>query len=170
MNYANIKYFDVANGPGVRLTLFTSGCTIHCPDCFNKMAWDFNYGEEFTEDTENHIIDTLKSEHYQGLTLLGGEPLDNVKGLLPLVKHFRKEFGDKKNIWCFTGFTYETVMEQKMKQIPELKEFLSYIDVLVDGPFEMDKKDIRLVFRGSSNQRLIDMKATSEQGHIVMLK
>ena len=115
-------------------------------------------------------IETLKSEHYQGLTILGGEPLDNVKGLLPLVKHFRKEFGDKKDIWCFTGFTYQTIIVQKMKQIPELEEFLSYIDVLVDGPFEMDKKDIRLVFRGSSNQRLIDMKATNKQGHIVLLK
>ena len=169
MNFATIKHFDVANGPGIRLTLFVSGCTIHCPDCFNKAAWDFNYGKEFTENDLEYIIDNLRNPMYQGLTLLGGEPLDNVVGLIPLVKRFREEFGTTKDLWCFTGFTYEAIMTQKMESVPNLSEFLSYIDVLVDGPFEMDKKDMMLVFKGSSNQRTIDMQKTLAEGHIVLL-
>ena len=169
MNYANIKYFDVANGPGIRLTLFTSGCTIHCPDCFNKVAWDFNYGQPFTQETEDHIIETIKSPNYQGLTILGGEPLDNVDGLIPLVKRFRTEFGSTKDLWCFTGYTYETIVGQKMNQLPNLNEFLSCIDVLVDGPFEMDKKNMMLVFKGSSNQRTIDVQKTMATGNLTLL-
>jgi len=169
MNFATIKHFDVANGPGIRLSLFVSGCTIHCPDCFNKVAWDFNYGKEFTRNDIEYIIDDLRNPMYQGLSILGGEPLDNVEGLLPLTRRFRKEFGDTKDLWCFSGYTYKTIMTQKMETILNLYEFLSYIDVLVDGPFEMDKKDMMLVFKGSSNQRTIDMRRSLELDKLVLL-
>ncbi len=163
MNYATIKEYDVANGPGVRLSLFVSGCTIHCPECFNKVAWSFDYGEEFTKDIEDKILKTLEQSCYQGLSILGGEPLNprNQDGLLSLVKRFDEKFINK-DIWLFTGYTWEN--------IPGSKEILKYIDVLVDGPFQMDKKDISLVFKGSSNQRTINVKKSLKSGGVVLYK
>ena len=134
MNYAEIKYCDVANGPGVRTSLFVSGCSHHCPGCFNEIAWDFNYGKPFTQDTIDSIIESLKPDYIQGLTLLGGEPFEysNQKGLLPLVRQVR-EVLPQKDIWCFTGFLFDKdIIENMCKKWKETNELLSYIDVLVD--------------------------------------
>lgn len=170
MNYAEIKTFDIANGPGIRLSLFVSGCTHHCPGCFNKEAWDFNYGKPFTEETIDYIIDTLSFGSYNGVTFLGGEPLERVnqQGLLPLAKKIKEVYPDK-NIWCFTGYELERdIMGRMMKEWPETEELLSYIDVLVDGPFIESLKNIRLTFRGSENQRLIKLPETLKTGNIVL--
>ena len=134
MNYAEIKTFDVANGPGIRVSLFVSGCNHRCPGCFNEIAWDFNYGKPFTQDTIDSIIESLKPDYIQGLTLLGGEPFEysNQKGLLPLVRQVR-EVLPQKDIWCFTGFLFDKdIIENMCKKWKETNELLSYIDVLVD--------------------------------------
>lgn len=169
MNYAEIKTYDVANGPGIRVSLFVSGCNHHCKGCFNKEAWDFNYGKPFTEETINFIIDTLSFGAYRGVTFLGGEPLEKVnqQGLLPLAKKIKETYPEK-TIWCFTGFTYEYIMENMYEQWPETEELLSYIDVLVDGPFIEAQKNLTLVFRGSENQRLIKLPETLTSGEIVL--
>lgn len=168
MNYAEIKYFDIANGPGVRTSLFVSGCTHHCEGCFNKMTWDFHYGEEYTVEVENAILESLKPDYITGLTLLGGEPFEHINqiGLLPLVQRVKKEFPNK-TIWCYTGYTLETDLIGRMAKIwPETMKLLSCIDVLVDGEFMLDKKDITLQFRGSSNQRLIQVQEFLKTGEI----
>ena len=170
MNYAEIKTYDVANGPGIRVSLFVSGCSHKCPGCFNEQAQDFNYGKEFTQDTIDYIIDTLSFGAYAGVTLLGGEPLEhtNQKGLLPLVRKIKEVYPDK-TIWCFTGYEFEKdVMAHMYKEWPETKELLSYIDVLVDGPFIESLKNLNLVFRGSENQRLIKVPETLATGKIVL--
>lgn len=169
MNYAEIKTYDVANGPGIRVSLFVSGCNHHCKGCFNKEAWAFDYGKPFTEETIDFIIDTLSFGAYCGVTFLGGEPLEKVnqQGLLPLARKIKETYPDK-NIWCFTGFTYEYIMENMYEQWPETKELLSYIDVLVDGPFIEAQKNLTLVFRGSENQRLIKLPETLKSGEIVL--
>lgn len=157
MNYAEIKYCDVANGPGVRTSLFVSGCSHHCPGCFNEIAWDFNYGKPFTQDTIDSIIESLKPDYIQGLTLLGGEPFEysNQKGLLPLVRQVR-EVLPQKDIWCFTGFLFDKdIIENMCKRWKETNELLSYIDVLVDGRFVEELKNLNLKFKGSENQRTI---------------
>ena len=144
MNYAEIKYCDVANGPGVRTSLFVSGCSHHCPGCFNEIAWDFNYGKPFTQDTIDSIIESLKPDYIQGLTLLGGEPFEysNQKGLLPLVRQVR-EVLPQKDIWCFTGFLFDKdIIENMCKKWKETNELLSYIDVLVDGRFVEELKNL----------------------------
>lgn len=169
MNYAEIKYCDIANGPGVRTSLFVSGCTHHCEGCFNQMTWDFHYGEVFTEEVENQIIESLRPDYIVGLTLLGGEPFEHINqmGLLPLLRRVKKEF-PKKNIWCYTGYTLETDIADRMaKMWPETMEMLSCLDVLVDGKFMLEKKDISLQFRGSSNQRLICVPEFLKTGEIV---
>ena len=169
MNYADIKIADVANGLGVRVSLFVSGCNHHCKGCFNEEAWDFNYGKEFTTDTIEEIIKDLNNPYIAGLSLLGGEPLEyqNQKGLLPLLKKV-KEIYPNKNIWCYTGFTFDRdVMEGMCKKWEETRELLSYIDVIVDGKFEEDKKDLNLRFRGSSNQRIIDVQKSLKEKKIV---
>ena len=146
MNYAEIKYCDVANGPGVRTSLFVSGCSHHCPGCFNEIAWDFNYGKPFTQDTIDSIIESLKPDYIQGLTLLGGEPFEysNQKGLLPLVRQVR-EVLPQKDIWCFTGFLFDKdIIENMCKRWKETNELLSYIDVLVDGRFVEELKNLNL--------------------------
>ncbi len=168
MNYAEIKYCDIANGPGVRTSLFVSGCTHHCEGCFNAMTWDFHYGEEYTKEVEDKIIESLKPDYIVGLTLLGGEPFEHVNqiGLLPLVKRVKEEF-PQKTIWCYTGYTLETDIIGRMAKIwPETMELLSCLDVLVDGEFVLEKKDISLQFRGSSNQRLIKIPEFLESGEI----
>ena len=157
MNYAEIKYCDVANGPGVRTSLFVSGCSHHCPGCFNEIAWDFNYGKPFTQDTIDSIIESLKPDYIQGLTLLGGEPFEysNQKGLLPLVRQVR-EVLPQKDIWCFTGFLFDKdIIENMCKRWKETNELLSYIDVLVDGRFVEELKNLNRKFKGSENQRTI---------------
>ncbi len=169
MNYAEIKTLDVANGPGIRLSLFVSGCNHKCVGCFNELAWDFNYGKPFDESTIDYIIETINSGPYQGMTLLGGEPLEpvNQKGLLPLVRRFKKECPDK-DLWCFSGFTYEYIMENMCGKLEETEELLSYIDVLVDGPFVQEKRNLMLKFRGSENQRLIDLKKTLKENKVIL--
>ena len=159
MNYADIKKADVANGLGVRVSVFVSGCNHHCKNCFNQEAWDFNYGKEFTQKEIDKVIEELDHPYVSGLSLLGGEPLEHInqKGLLPLVKKVKEKFPDK-NIWCYTGFDFEKEVVGKMaKENDTTKELLKYIDVMVDGKFEEDKKDLGLRFRGSSNQRIIDV-------------
>ena len=169
MNYAEIKSCDIANGLGVRVSLFVSGCTHRCPECFNEIAWDFRSGKEFTEETIEHIIELLKPSHIKGLSLLGGEPMEisNQRGLLPLLRRVHQEY-PHKDVWCYSGYVYEDLLDGGKQHIEITDELLSYIDILVDGPFILDKKDIRLKFRGSNNQRIIDMKKTKEKQEIVL--
>ena len=172
MNYADIKRIDVANGDGVRVSVFVSGCNHHCKGCFNECAWDFNYGNKFTEKQEEEVLQDLDHDYISGLTLLGGEPLEpaNQEGLLPLVKKAKEKFPDKK-IWCYTGFDFEKDVVGKMaKQSDTTKELLKYIDVVVDGKFEEDKKDLKLKFRGSSNQRILDVKESLKENKPVEYK
>ncbi|MDO5292254.1 MAG: anaerobic ribonucleoside-triphosphate reductase activating protein [bacterium] len=168
MNYADIKQFDVANGLGVRVSLFVSGCTHHCKGCFNEVAWDFKYGTPFTEETIEQIIAYLKPNHVAGLTILGGEPLEpaNQKGLLPLLRRV-KEVYPKKDIWMFSGYTFDTDIVGRMcNTLEETKEILSLIDILVDGKFEEEKKSLSLRFRGSSNQRIIKVQDSLRSGNV----
>ena len=170
MNYAEIKYCDVANGPGVRTSLFVSGCSHHCPGCFNEIAWDFNYGKPFTQDTIDSIIESLKPDYIQGLTLLGGEPFEysNQKGLLPLVRQVR-EVLPQKDIWCFTGFVFDKdIIENMCKRWKETNELLSYIDVLVDGRFVEELKNLNLKFKGSENQRTILVNESLKSGNVIL--
>lgn len=161
MNYGEIKYNDIANGEGVRTSLFVSGCRHHCKNCFNQMTWDFGYGQPFTEETMTEIIESCEPDWINGLSLLGGEPFEpeNQKVLLPFLIMFRERFPEK-TVWCYTGFTLEEIMGKKDSRAftPISMEMLENIDVLVDGPFVETKKNISLVFRGSSNQRIIDVK------------
>ncbi|MCI9016271.1 MAG: anaerobic ribonucleoside-triphosphate reductase activating protein [Clostridia bacterium] len=169
MNYAKIKECDVANGPGVRVSLFVSGCNHRCKGCFNQVAWDFNYGKEFTQETIDTIIKDLDKDYIEGLTLLGGEPLEkaNQKGLVDLVKQVREKLPNK-SIWCYTGFDFEKDVMGKMYQTwEETKELISDIDVIVDGKFELEKKNPSLKFRGSENQRLIDVKKSIANNKII---
>lgn len=169
MNYADIKKIDVANGEGVRVSVFVSGCNHHCKGCFNQCAWDFNYGKKFTEKEEQQIIDYMNHDYISGLSLLGGEPLEpkNQEGLLPLVKKVKEKFPNK-NIWCYTGFDFEKDVVGKMAKDNETtRELLKYIDVIVDGKFEEDKRDLKLQFRGSSNQKIVDVKKSLQTGQIV---
>ena len=159
MRYADIKKADIANGTGVRVSIFVSGCTHHCKGCFNREAWDFEYGQEYDKAAEEKIMEELSHPYVSGLTLLGGEPLElvNQKGLLPLVKKVKEKYPEK-TIWCYTGYTFEkdilNNMYEKWKETPEL---LKYIDVLVDGEFEEENKKVGLHFRGSTNQRILDV-------------
>ena len=169
MNYANIKTYSIENGTGVRVSLFVSGCTHHCKDCFNEQAWDFGYGTLFTEDTENAVIEALAPDYMAGITLLGGEPMEpvNQRGLLPLLKRIRKEL-PQKTVWAYTGYVYEDLLEGGRAHCEVTEELLSLCDILVDGPFIAEKKNISLRFRGSENQRIIDLKATRESGKVVL--
>ena len=166
MNYASIKTCDLANGPGVRVSLFVSGCTHHCKDCFNPEAWDFSYGEPFTDGVIAHILDFLRPGYIRGITYLGGEPFDprNQEGLLRLTRKIREELPEK-TIWAFTGYVYG----QTLPQLPGVTdELLGALEVLVDGPFIAAQKNLSLRFRGSSNQRLIDMKKTRAAGEVIL--
>lgn len=157
MNYCNIKEYDIADGEGVRLTLFVSGCRNHCKGCFQPETWDFNYGKEFTEEVENNILEKLSNWCYDGLTLLGGDPFEpeNQKVLNPFLKKVKNEF-PLKNIWCYTGYIYDKdLVDGGKKYTDDTLDMLSNIDVLVDGPFIEELRDTTLKFRGSSNQRLI---------------
>ncbi len=171
MNYANIKKCDIADGPGVRVSLFVSGCTNHCNNCFQPETWDFDYGSPFTRETEDEIIKYLSPSHIEGLTVLGGEPFEpsNQRALLPFLKRVKETFPNK-NIWMYSGFTFEELTQKGSHPNCEVtKEILWLVDVLVDGRFIEELKDITLLFRGSSNQRLIDLKQTLEKNEIVIL-
>lgn len=159
MNYAVIKPVDIANGPGVRVSLFVSGCTHHCKGCFNAQAWDFAYGEPFTKETWEKIFADLDHDYVEGITLLGGEPMEpeNQVGLLPFLKELKSRF-PKKTIWCFTGYDFEKDILGRMMQESEVtRELISLFDVMVDGKFIEEQKNLSLKFRGSENQRILDM-------------
>lgn len=170
MKFGEIKKYDIANGPGVRVTLFVSGCTHHCKGCFNEMTWDFQYGREFEKEDAENIIKLLEPPYIAGLTLLGGEPLEyrNQQGLLPLLRMVKETYPGK-TIWCYTGYLYDRdILDDFCGKWEETKELLSYLDVIVDGEFVEAKKDISLRFRGSYNQRIIDVKKSRETGGIVL--
>ena len=169
MNYGNIKKRDIANGTGVRVTLFVSGCTHHCKGCFQPETWDFAYGQPFTRDTEDELLEALAPSFINGLTLLGGEPFepDNQQALLPFLRRVRTAYPDK-TIWAFSGYTWEELTGDSRARCACTDELLSLVDVLVDGEFVEAFKDISLHFRGSSNQRVIDVPATRAGGTIVL--
>ena len=170
MYYGNIKKNDIADGEGVRVTLFVSGCTNHCKGCFQPQTWNFCYGKPYTEETEKELLEALSPEHIQGLTLLGGEPfeIENQRVLVHLLKKVKETYPEK-DIWSYTGFVYDRDLIPGGKRYCEVTdEMLSYLDVLVDGPFEEEKKNIRLTFRGSENQRVLNIRKTRERGEIVL--
>lgn len=170
MNYADIKQYDVANGPGVRISLFVSGCTHYCKGCFNQEAWDFNYGNPFGEAQIEQIIQYLEPNYIAGLTILGGEPFEEVnqQGILPLVKKVR-ELYPHKSLWCYTGYDFEKdILGRMIKECSYTKELLACIDVLVDGKFIEEEKDISLRFKGSRNQRIIQVQESLEKGKVVL--
>lgn len=171
MNYAEIKYNDIANGIGVRTSLFVSGCTHHCKECFNPMTWDFAYGKVFNKEVEDAIIESLKPAYISGLTMLGGEPMEpfNQEALLPFYKRVRSECPGK-TIWIYSGYTWEQLNDPTFTRAytPFTSEILSLADILVDGEFVLEKKSLGLRFRGSSNQRIIDVPATLAAGEIVL--
>lgn len=172
MNYGEIKLFDIANGEGIRVSLFVSGCTHHCKNCFNSETWDFNYGKPFDEDAENTIIKNLEPEYVDGLSLLGGEPFEpsNQQALLPFLRRVKAKFPDKK-IWCYTGYLFDKELQNDSRARCEYTdEMLSLIDVLVDGEFKQELYDISLSFRGSSNQRIIDVPKSLAQNTVVLYK
>lgn len=169
MYYSELKSCDIANGPGVRVVLFVSGCRHHCPGCFQPQTWDFTYGQPFTEQTVQNILNLMEPDYIAGLTLLGGEPMEpeNQPVLLELVKQVRARY-PQKTIWCFTGYTYETDLLAGRLGDPEItRDFLAHLDVLVDGEFIQEKKNLSLRFRGSENQRLIDLRKTEQAGQVV---
>mgnify|MGYP002522813665 FL=1 len=171
MYYGEIKNCDIANGEGVRISLFVSGCTNRCKNCFQPQTWDFCYGEPFDEDAENRILSLLSPEYINGLTVLGGEPFEpqNQRALLPFIKRVREMYPNK-NIWAYSGFTYEEMLTLGAHPNCEVTEgLLSLIDILVDGRFVDELKDISLRFRGSRNQRVIDLNATRKSGVPVLL-
>ena len=170
MHYGNIKNCDIANGIGVRVTLFVSGCTNRCPHCFQPETWDFCYGQPFTAETEAELLKMLEPSYIDGLTLLGGEPFEpeNQRALLPFVKRIREKL-PRKTIWAYSGFTLDEMKTDGSHPRCEVTdELLAQLDVLVDGRFVEELKDISLLFRGSSNQRLIDMKKTLDEGRVII--
>lgn len=170
MHYAAIKNCDIANGPGVRVSLFVSGCTHHCKGCFNEVAWDFQYGEPFTQETIDRILAMLSPHHVKGLTILGGEPFEpeNQPAVLELLRQVKTRYPEK-SIWAFTGYLMDRdILSGRLGPWEITREYLSYLDVLVDGPFILEKKDLSLRFRGSSNQRLIDVPASLKNNAIVL--
>lgn len=168
MNYANIKTCNIENGSGVRTCLFVSGCTHHCKNCFNREAWDFDYGAPFDAAVQQRIIDECRPSYIAGLTLLGGEPMepDNQRALLPFLQRYRAECG--KTVWCYSGYTWEQLTGDSRGRCEVTDEILREIDILVDGPFVEALHDITLRFRGSSNQRIIDVKQSLATGTVVL--
>ncbi|MCI9170276.1 MAG: anaerobic ribonucleoside-triphosphate reductase activating protein [Lawsonibacter sp.] len=167
MNYADIKKVDVANGPGVRVSLFVSGCTHRCEACFNPEAWDFSYGSPFGEAEMEKILTLLAPDHIRGLSLLGGEPFEpaNQEAVLDLVRRVREKL-PQKTIWCYSGYLFEELAAGKVGE--RSRALLEGLDVLVDGPFVLAKKDLGLRFRGSNNQRIIDVPASLEAGTVLL--
>lgn len=170
MNYASIKPVDVANGTGVRVSLFVSGCTHRCKGCFNSEAWDFEYGDLYTEETQKYILSCLDKTYIRGLSLLGGEPFDphNQDTLIKLLKEIKEKF-PQKDIWCYTGYDFDKDLNGEFaEQNKSTSELLSMIDILVDGEFVLALKNPSLKFRGSSNQRIIDVQASLKSGETVL--
>jgi len=169
MNYAEIKYCDIANGEGVRTGLFVSGCTHRCEGCFNRDTWDFEYGREFNEETVEKILKSLEASYVAGLTLLGGEPFEpeNQRALVPFLKKVKEKF-PHKNVWCYTGYTLEQLRGESRGRCEVTDKMLELIDVLVDGRFVKELYDISLKFRGSSNQRIINLPETLKTGKVVL--
>ncbi len=169
MNYAKIKTHDVANGPGVRVSLFVSGCTHRCPGCFNAEAWDFSYGEPFGAETEEKILCALAPDYIKGFSLLGGEPLENQNraALAPLLEKIKKAYPEK-TVWCYTGYDFETDVRGRWKDDPDMSGMLKNIDIIVDGKFVEALKSPALRFRGSANQRIIDVKKSLKAGEVVL--
>ena len=170
MNYATIKNCDIANGSGVRVSLFVSGCTHHCKGCFNEVAWDFDYGEPFTQATIDKILSMLAPNYIEGLTLLGGEPFEpeNQPEILRLLQQMKKKYPDK-TVWAFSGYLFDKdILSGRLGPWEITREYLGYVDVLIDGPFILEKKDLSLRFRGSSNQRIIDVPASLKNNEIVL--
>lgn len=170
MNYATIKNCDIANGPGVRVSLFVSGCTHHCKGCFNQEAWDFHFGKPFTQETIDRILAMLAPGYIRGLTLLGGEPFEpeNQGPIVELLRQVKATYPEK-SVWAFSGYLFDRdILPGKLGNPAITREYLGYLDVLVDGPFVEAKKDLALRFRGSSNQRLIDVPKTLKEGKIVL--
>ena len=170
MNYATIKPRDIANGPGVRVSLFVSGCTHRCPGCFNEEAWDFDYGQPFDQSTIDEILGLLQPDYVQGLTLLGGEPFDprNQPAIVELLRQIKAKYPNK-SIWAFTGYLFDRdILPGRLGVSTITREYLSHLDVLVDGPFIQARKNLTLRFRGSDNQRLIDVPASLSRGEVVL--
>ena len=170
MNYATIKPRDIANGPGVRVSLFVSGCTHRCPGCFNEEAWDFDYGQPFDQSTIDEILELLQPDYVQGLTLLGGEPFDprNQPAIVELLRQIKAKY-PQKSIWAFSGYLFDRdILPGRLGDPTITREYLSYLDVLVDGPFIQSRKNLTLRFRGSDNQRLIDVPASLKRGEVVL--
>ncbi len=169
MNYADIKQYDIANGTGVRVSLFVSGCTHHCKNCFNQEAWDFHYGKEFTQHTIEQILSYLAPSYVAGLSILGGEPFEHINqlGLLPLLRQVKKMY-PQKTIWCWSGYLFEEITKDMCQKWPETKELLSYLTVLVDGEFIEEQKNANLIFRGSANQRSILVQESLQANSIVL--
>lgn len=170
MNYATIKNCDIANGPGVRVSLFVSGCTHRCKGCFNEVAWDFNYGQPFTQQTIDQILEMMKPGYIKGITLLGGEPFEpqNQPALVNLLRQIKSVYPDK-TVWAFSGYLFDKdILPCRLGDPAVTKEFIRYIDVLVDGPFVLEKKNLSLRFRGSTNQRIIHVPSSLETGQIVL--
>ncbi len=173
MNYCNIKKTDIADGPGVRVSLFVSGCTHHCPGCFQPQTWNFDYGQPFTSGTERELLEALSPDYIAGLTLLGGEPFepDNQRALLPFLKAVREQM-PQKTIWAYSGYELEELAGWALgtgrARCEVTDDLLSLVDVLVDGEFKQELKNISLLFRGSENQRLIDLQKTLEQGSVAL--
>jgi anaerobic ribonucleoside-triphosphate reductase activating protein len=169
VNYATIKKRDIANGPGVRVSLFVSGCTHHCDGCFNQETWDFNYGTPYTTETEREVLDAAAPNYIRGLSLLGGEPFEpaNQKTLLSLLRRFHELYPDK-SVWCYSGYDFEKdILAGRLGPWEITQEILSYLTVLVDGEFHLEEKDITLRFRGSRNQRVIDVQQSLDSDHII---
>lgn len=172
MNYATIKKTDVANGVGVRVSLFVSGCTHHCKGCFNSETWDFAYGEPFTQEVAEEILEACRPDYISGLSLLGGEPFErpNQPELVKLLQEFKQRF-PQKTVWCYTGYLFDRdILGSMATKWEEPQKMLAHIDVLVDGEFVEEKKDLKLRFRGSSNQRIIDVKKSLASGEVVLAK
>jgi len=170
VNYGDIKYIDVANGPGVRVSIFVSGCSHHCKGCFNEETWDFNFGEPYTKETEDKIMGYLKPNYIRGLSLLGGDPMEpsNMEALVPLLKRVKAELPEK-DIWCYTGCLFERdVIGKLWEKYSFTKELVENIDIIVDGPYVEELKNVNLRFRGSENQRIIDVKKSLESGETIL--
>lgn len=170
MNYIEIKNYDIANGPGVRVSLFVSGCTHHCEGCFNPESWDFRAGKVFDDEAVNIILDAIKPDYIKGFSLLGGEPfeLTNQKEIVKLLKRIKDE-KPTINIWCYTGYLFDReIIDIMLQKYDFTREMLKYIDVIVDGKFHKDERDFSIVFRGSRNQRIIDVQKSLEYGKIVL--
>ena len=169
MNYAEIKSCSIENGIGVRVSLFVSGCRHHCKECFNAETWDFNYGKPYTVETENLLLEQLAPDYIAGLTLLGGDPTEpeNQRALLPLLQRMRKELPGK-TVWAYSGYLYEDFLPGGRAYCEVTEEYLGLIDILVDGPFILEQKDISLLFRGSANQRIIDVPKSRACGNVVI--